>query len=60
MNKAETILEQKPMINGNMLDVLGRVLDFNNDYLTFLKNQLDTAKAQQSEEMENNEMENNG
>ena len=52
--KEETVLEQKPMINGNMLEVLNRVLDFNNDYLTFLKNQLDTAKAQQSEEMENN------
>ena len=50
----EIILEQKPMINGNMLEVLNRVLDFNNDYLTFLKNQLDTVKAQQSEEMENN------
>ena len=50
----EIVLEQKPIVNGNMLEVLNRVLDFNNDYLTFLKNQLDTVKAQQSEEMENN------
>ena len=55
MNKEEEIiLEQKPVINGNMLELLDKVLNFNNDYLTFLKNQLDTAKAQQSEEMENN------
>ena len=50
----EIILEQKPIVNGNMIEVLGRVLDFNNDYLTFLKGQLDTAKKQQLEEMENN------
>ena len=46
MNKEETILEQKPMINGNMLEVLNRVLDFNNDYLTFLKSQLESTKKQ--------------
>ena len=32
----EIILEQKPIVNGNMIEVLGRVLDFNNDYLTFI------------------------
>ena len=53
MNKEETILEQKPMINGNMLDVLDRVLDFNNDYLTFLKSELDSSKKQ-LKETENN------
>ena len=53
MNKEETILEQKPMINGNMLEVLNRVLDFNNDYLTFLKSELDSSKKQ-LKETENN------
>jgi hypothetical protein len=51
--KEETILEQKPMVNGNMLELLGRVLTFNNDYLNFLKKEL-TAKKEQLEEMRNN------
>ena len=50
----EAILEEKPIVNGNMIEVLGRVLDFNNDYITFLRGQLDIAKKQQLEEMENN------
>lgn len=56
MNKKEEeiVLEQKPIVNGNMIEVLSRVLNFNNDYITFLKGQLDTAKEQQLKEMENN------
>ena len=56
MNKKEEelILEQKPIINKNMVELLGKVKDFNNDYISFLKIQLDTAKAQQLKEMENN------
>ena len=33
--KEEIILEQKPLGNGNMIEVLERVLNFNNDYLKF-------------------------
>ena len=54
MNKEETVLEEKPMVNDNMIEVLGKVLAFNDDYITFLKSQLNTAKKQQLEEMENN------
>ena len=43
----EIVLEEKPIVNGNMIEVLGRVLDFNKDYLTFLRGQLDTSKKQQ-------------
>ena len=49
----EIVLEEKPMVNGNMLELLGRVLTFNNDYLNFLKKEL-TAKKEQLEEMRNN------
>ena len=47
------ILEQKPVINGNMLELLDKVLNFNNDYLTFLKSELDSSKKQ-LKETENN------
>ena len=50
----ELVLEQKPIVNGNMVELLGKVKDFNNDYIAFLKSQLDIAKAQQLKEMENN------
>ena len=50
----EIVLEEKPIVNGNMIEVLGRVLDFNKDYLTFLRGQLDTAKKQQLEEILDN------
>ena len=40
----EIILEQKPIVNGNMTEVLEKVLNFNNDYLKFLKSELETAK----------------
>ncbi len=54
MNKEEEIiLEQKPVINGNMLELLDKVLNFNNDYLTFLKSELDSSKKQ-LKETENN------
>ena len=33
----EIILEEKTMVNGNMIELLGKVLDFNNEYLKFLK-----------------------
>ena len=50
MNKEEEIiLEQKPVINGNMLELLDKVLNFNNDYLTFLKSELDSSKKQLKE-----------
>ena len=54
MNKKdeEIFLEQQPIINGNMIDLLGKVKNFNDDYVSFLKNQLDIAKKQQLEEME--------
>jgi hypothetical protein len=52
--KEEVVLEQKPIVNRNMVELLGKVKDFNNDYISFLKIQLDTAKAQQLKEMENN------
>jgi|SaaInlV_150m_DNA_2_1039686.scaffolds.fasta_scaffold00136_18 hypothetical protein len=54
MNKKdeEIVLEQQPIINGNMIDLLGKVKNFNDDYVSFLKNQLDIAKKQQLEEME--------
>ena len=45
----EIVLEEKPMVNGNMIELLGRVLTFNNDYLNFLKKEL-TAKKEQLEE----------
>ena len=50
----EIILEEKPMINGNMIELLGKVLDFNNEYLKFLKGELDIAKAKRLEEMSKN------
>ena len=50
----EIVLEQKPIVNGNMVEILGKVKDFNNDYIAFLKSQLDIAKAQKLKEMENN------
>jgi len=49
----EIVLEQKPIVNGNMLEVLDKVLNFNSDYLAFLQNELD-VKKQQLKEMENN------
>jgi len=52
--KEEVVLEQKPIVNGNMVEILGKVKDFNNDYIAFLKSQLDIAKEQQLKEMENN------
>jgi hypothetical protein len=48
----EIILEQKPIINGNMTELLEKVVNFNNDYLSFLKNELEKAKEEQ--EMRNN------
>ena len=50
----EIVLEQKPIVNTKMIEVLGKVKDFNNDYIAFLKSQLDIAKAQKLKEMENN------
>ena len=50
----EIVLEQKPIVNGKMVEILGKVKDFNNDYIAFLKSQLDIAKAQKLKEMENN------
>ena len=49
----EIILEQKPIVNGNMTEVLEKVLNFNNDYLKFLKSELETAKKIQLEERNN-------
>jgi hypothetical protein len=56
MNKKEEeiILEEKPMVNGNMIELLGKVLDFNSEYLKFLKGELDIAKAKRLEEMSKN------
>jgi hypothetical protein len=51
--KEEIILEQKPIINGNMVDLLSKVLDFNTDYLTFLKSELENTKNK-LEKTENN------
>ena len=50
----EIILEEKPMVNGNMIELLGKVLDFNSEYLKFLKGELDIAKAKRLEEMSKN------
>ena len=50
----EIILEEKTMVNGNMIELLGKVLDFNNEYLKFLKGELDIAKAKRLEEMSKN------
>ena len=49
----EIILEQKPIINGNITEILEKVSNFNNDYLMFLKNELEKAKKEQLE-MSNN------
>jgi hypothetical protein len=50
----EIVLEQKPIVNGNMLEVLDKVLDFNSDYLAFLENELAVKKQQLLKEMEDN------
>ena len=50
----EIILEEKTLVNGNMVELLGKVLDFNNEYLKFLKGELDIAKIKRSEEMSKN------
>ena len=50
----EIILEEKTMVNGNMIELLGKVLDFNNEYLKFLKGELDIDKAKRLEEMSKN------
>ena len=50
----EIILEEKPMVNGNMIELLGKVLDFNSEYLKFLKGELDIAKSKRLEEMSKN------
>lgn len=50
----EIILEEKTLVNGNMVELLGKVLDFNNEYLKFLKGELDIAKAKRLEEMSKN------
>ena len=50
----EIILEEKTLVNGNMVELLGKVLDFNNEYLKFLKSELDVAKAKRLEEMRKN------
>ena len=50
----EIILEQKPIVNGNMPEILEQVLSFNNEYLKFLKSELDVAKAKRLEEMRKN------
>ncbi len=49
----EIILEQKPIVNGNMPEILEQVLSFNNEYLKFLKNELEATKKQ-LEETRNN------
>jgi len=55
MNKKEEelILEQKPIINGNMTELLEKVSNFNNDYLKFLKGELEKVKKEKLE-MRNN------
>tara|TARA_B100000809_G_scaffold247976_1_gene277595 strand:+ start:1342 stop:1518 length:177 start_codon:yes stop_codon:yes gene_type:complete len=50
----EIVLEQKPIVNGNMLEVLDKVLNFNSDYLAFLENELAVKKQQLLKEMEDN------
>jgi hypothetical protein len=50
----EVVLKQQPIVNGNMIDVLGKVLDFNSDYLAFLENELAVKKQQLLKEMEDN------
>lgn len=40
----ELILEEKPIVNGNMVNVLNQVAEFNNTYIKFLENEIENAK----------------
>jgi len=40
----ELILEEKPIVNGNMVNVLNQVAEFNTTYIKFLENEIENAK----------------